>query len=132
MASETPTKKGLKAKAKQNALRVGRHFQEVVIAGLTISAGVVSDNIWLIIFGFFILAATGLKELDILQKKSTKFRQNLAYGLFMVGYIGGGSNFILTFFKPEYQFKAFMGLGLLALSYVVRGYVDSIEKQSSS
>lgn len=119
-------------KQKKNALRVGRHFQEVIIAGLTIAAGFTISNPWLFLFGLMILAATGIKELDILRRCTTRQRQILIYVLFMAGYVGGGSNFIWAFFRPEMQFKAFVGLGVLAFGYIVKGFVEKAENSISN
>ncbi len=125
------TKTELKAKAKHGALRLGHHFQEVVIAGLTIGAGITISNIWLMVFGLMILMASALKEFDVQKSQSSKNTQNLAYALFIIGYVGGGSNFILTFFKPEFHVKAFIGLSILAISYVVQAVVEYIEKSKA-
>lgn len=112
-------------------MRVGRHFQEVVIAGLTVSAGLVAHHTLLIVFGLLIALATALKEIDILSGQKSKIKQWCAYILFIVGYIGGGTNFIWTFFKPEFQDKAFLGLALLSVSYVVKGIVEYWEKTTA-
>lgn len=108
---------------------VGRDFQDVTVAVLTVSAGFVAENTILKLFGLMIFSGFVLREQTIWFQEHYALTQFAAHTFFVIGYLGGGANFILTFFREEYHFYAFIGLGILALSYMVMELVDFFSKQ---
>ena len=114
----------VKARAAGHVL--GRNFQEGVIGFLTCAAGVAANDAVLTAFGGAIFMALFLKERIKRKGARNKFYELFPYVLFVVGYIGGGYNFVESYFRPDMQMKAFLGLGILAFAQAFKLYYEKI------
>ena len=119
-----------KDKAKEACHSLGRDFQEVAIGFLTTAAGIAANDVVLTGFGALLFLALFLKEFTKRKSGIPSWMEIVPYILFAAGYIGGGYNFIQSYFLPEMQMKAFGGLAILAFAHIIKGYYERMERRA--